>query len=373
MGIARAGKYASGPMVATDPRGEDGAMASRKNNPLLPRGRNVSRRRPKTAFVLSGGASLGAIQVGMLQALYERDVEPDLIVGASSGALNGAFIAARPQTVATAAELADIWIGLRRGRVFPLNPLTGLFGFAGLRENLVPASGLRRLIARHLTTERLEQLAIPFHAIATDVRTGTEVRLSKGPLVDAILASAAIPGLLPSVKWDGRELIDGGVANNTPISHAAELGAQRIYVLSTGHTCELDASPHGALPMFLHAINLLVHRRLTRDIARYGREVELVVVPPPFPVEVQPMDFGQAKSLIDGALSASRKFLEELDTSSPQRSRNRVVGAANGRRLSAVSDPLPRRRVGKHVSPYWRANANGTERAKTANYRVDVR
>jgi hypothetical protein len=125
--------------------------------------------------------------------------------------------------------------------------------------------------------------------------------------------------------------------------------------------------------MFLHAINLLVHRRLTRDIARYGREVELVVVPPPFPVEVQPMDFGQAKSLIDGALSASRKFLEELDTSSPQRSRNRVVGAANGRRLSAVSDPLPRRRVGKHVSPYWRANANGTERAKTANYRVDVR
>jgi NTE family protein len=330
-------------------------------------------RRQKTAFVLSGGASLGAIQVGMLQALYERDVEPDLIVGASSGALNGAFIAARPQTVATAAELADIWIGLRRGQVFPLNPLTGLFGFAGLRENLVPASGLRRLIGRHLTAGRLEQLAIPFHAIATDVRTGTEVRLSKGPLIDAILASAAIPGLLPSVTWDGRELIDGGVSNNTPISHAVELGAQRIYVLSTGHTCELDASPHGALPMFLHAINLLVHRRLTQDIARYGREVELVVVPPPFPVEVQPMDFGQAKSLIDGALSASRQFLKELDAPSPQRPRNRDAGAVHGSPASAVCDPPPRWRGGRHVSPYRQANVSKRMRAKAANDPAKVR
>jgi NTE family protein len=310
---------------------------------------------------------LGAIQVGMLQALYERNVEPDLIVGASSGALNGAFIAARPQTVATAAELGDIWISLRRGQVFPLNPLTGLFGFAGLRENLVPASGLRRLIARHLTTERLEQLPIPFHAIATDVRTGAEIRLSEGPLVDAILASAAIPGLLPSVAWDGRGLIDGGVANNTPISHAVELGAQRIYVLSTGQTCELDASPHGALAMILHAINLLVHRRLTQDIARYGREVELVVVPPPFPVEVQPMDFGQAKSLIDRALSTSRQFLEQLDAPPSQRPRDGDAAVAVGRRPSAVCDPLPHWRGAGRVSPYRRAEAGGKMRAETGN------
>jgi NTE family protein len=181
-----------------------------------------------TAFVLSGGASLGAIQVGMLRALYERQIEPDFIVGASVGALNGAFIAARPQSVATADELAQIWIGLRRGKVFPLNPLTGLFGFAGLRRHMVPDGGLRALIKEHLTTERLEDLPIPLHVIATDVLTGSERRLSKGPLLDAILASAAIPGVLPSVDWQGRELMDGGVANNTPISHAIELGARRI-------------------------------------------------------------------------------------------------------------------------------------------------
>ena len=260
--------------------------------------------------MLSGGASLGAVQVGMLQALYERRITPDFIIGASAGALNGAFIAARPQTVATTLELADIWTGLRRGQVFPLNPLTGLLGFAGVRAHMVPDRGLRELIGRHLTTDRLEELPIPLHVVATDVLTGAEVRLSEGPLPEAILASTAIPGVLPSVVWDDRELIDGGVANNTPISHAVELGAQRIYVLSTGQTCELEVAPRGALAMVLHATNLLVHRRLIEDIERYGDAVELVLPPPPCPVRVQPMDFGHARSLIDDALSETRRFLD---------------------------------------------------------------
>src|SRR3954468_24786185 len=105
--------------------------------------------RTTTAFVLSGGASLGAIQVGMLRALYERDIAPDLIVGTSAGALNGAFVASRPQTVQTADQLARPGRSLRRASVFPLNPITGLLGFVGRRDHLVPASGLERLIDRH--------------------------------------------------------------------------------------------------------------------------------------------------------------------------------------------------------------------------------
>jgi NTE family protein len=266
-----------------------------------------------TAFVLSGGASLGAIQVGILHALYERRIAPDFIVGASAGALNGAFVAARPQTVTTANELGGIWTELRRGKVFPLNPLTGLFGFAGLRRHMVPNRGLRALIAEHLTAARLEELPIPLHVIATDVLTGTEVRLSEGPLPEAILASAAIPGVLPSVVWEDRELMDGGVANNTPVSHAVELGARRIYVLATGQTCELEAAPRGALGMVVHATNLLVRRRLADDIARYRDAAELIVLAPPCPVRVQPMDFSQAESLIELALDESRRILDRYD------------------------------------------------------------
>src|SRR4051794_29330367 len=246
------------------------------------------------AFVLSGGASLGAIQAGMLRALYERGIAPDLIVGTSAGALNGAFIAERPQTVETARELGEVWRGLKRGHVFPAHPITGALGFLGARNHLVPDSGLRRLIGRHTVAERLEHTIVPLHAIATDVLSGEDVRLSEGPLVDAVMASAAIPGVLPSVDWHGRALIDGGVANNAPISHALELGASEIYVLPTGTPCELNEAPRGALAMLVYATGLLVGRRLSHDIATLDGTVRVTVLPPPCPLSVQPTDFSHA-------------------------------------------------------------------------------
>jgi NTE family protein len=266
--------------------------------------------RPTTAFVLSGGASLGAIQVGMLRALYERGVEPDVIVGTSAGAMNGAFIASRPQTVTTADALAAIWRDLRRGQVFPLNPITGLLGALGARDHLVPASGLRRLIARHLEHKALEDLPIPLHVVAVDVISGEEVRLSHGPVVDAVLASAAIPGVVAPVRSQDRTLMDGGVANNTPISHAVALGAERIYVLPTGHACALDQPPRGALALALHALSLLTQRRLVDDIDRHRTDAQLIVLPPPCPLGIQPIDFAHADELVERALHDARDFLD---------------------------------------------------------------
>jgi NTE family protein len=262
------------------------------------------------AFVLSGGASLGAIQVGMLRALYERGVAPDFIVGTSAGAINGAFIAARPQTVATAEALEAVWRDVRRGQVFPLNPLTGLLGFVGARDHLVPESGLRRLVGEHLEHCALEELPIPLHVVAVDVMTGEEVLLSEGPLLPAVLASAAIPAVLPPVPWGERMLMDGGVANNTPISHALALGAERIYVLPTGHACALEETPRGALAMALHAISLMTHRRLMDDIERHRESADLVVLPPPCPLSITPIDFGHAQELIERAYSDARDSLE---------------------------------------------------------------
>jgi NTE family protein len=265
-----------------------------------------------TAFVLSGGASLGAIQVGMLEALYERGITPDLIVGTSVGALNGAFIASRPPTLETVRELASIWRGLRRTKVFPINPLTGLLGFIGARDSLVPDAGVRRLIRHHIAVERLEDTLVPLHVVATDLLRGEDVRLSHGPLADAVLASAAIPGVLPAVEWEGRLLIDGGVANNAPISHALELGANRIYVLPTGAPCELETPPRGAVPMVLYASGLLIGRRMTLDVASCPAGVEVVVLPPPCPLPVQPIDFSHAPMLIDlGRVGARHHLLDQ--------------------------------------------------------------
>ena len=265
---------------------------------------------PVTAFVLSGGAGLGAVQAGMLHALYERRITPDLIVGTSAGALNGAFIASRPPTLETADALADVWRGLRRGQVFPLNPLTGLLGFLGSRDHLVPPSGLHRLIERYLEYERLEELPVPLHVVVVDVLSGEERRLSEGPVLDAVMASAAIPAVLPPVEWRGRTLMDGGVANNTPISHAIELGADRIYVLPTGHACALEEPPSGALALALHAISLLTHHRLMDDIERHRGDARLIVLPPPCPLRIPPIDFAHADELIARGLHDAREFLD---------------------------------------------------------------
>jgi NTE family protein len=265
------------------------------------------------AFVLSGGASLGAMQVGMLRALIERDIGPDVIVATSVGAVNGAFIASHVLTPSSLDELADLWRGARRGDVFPLEPLTGLLGFLGVRRNLVPGGALRRLVARNLLHERLEDLPIPLHVVACDVLTGSELLLSYGSLVDAVLASAAIPGVLPPVEWDGRLLIDGGVVNNTPISHAISLGAQQIYVLPTGAPCTLTAPPRGALAMLIHATELMVGQRFTGEAASLPGGIEVVVLPPPCPIDVQPMDFGHAERLMSRAELNARAFMAARD------------------------------------------------------------
>jgi NTE family protein len=270
-----------------------------------------------TALVLSGGASLGAVQVGMVQALYERGVVPDMIIGTSAGAINGAFLASRPPTTQTVAELADIWRGLRRSRVFPLNPISGLLGFVGTRDHLVPDSGLRDLVAERLMDERLEQSPIPLHVVAVDVITGEELLLSHGPTLDAVLASSAIPGVLPPVAWGERRLMDGGVANNTPISHAMLLGAREIFVLPTGHACALERAPRSALGMTLNALSLLTQSRLVADIDLHRDQVKLVVLPPPCPLSIQPIDFSHADTLIRRACDDARTFLDGGGTDRP--------------------------------------------------------
>jgi NTE family protein len=270
----------------------------------------IRARGPRTAFVLSGGASLGALQVGMLRALYEQGVVPDLLVGTSVGALNAAFVASRPQTPQTAAELARVWRGLQREDVFPVSARALVSGLCGQRDHLVTDRALRRLLHLHIEFDDLADAPVPLHLVAFDVTEGCEVLLSSGAVVDAIAAAAAIPGVFPAVRLGGRNLIDGGVANNTPISHAVELGAERIYVLPTQEQRPpLGRAPRGALDAAMYGLRVLVHGRLEADVARYSREVELIVLPAPNAGDVQPTDFEHSSRLIGGAHAAARAHL----------------------------------------------------------------
>jgi NTE family protein len=162
-----------------------------------------------TTFVLSGGASLGSLQAGMLRALYERGITADLLVGTSVGALNAAFIASRPQNTATATELARVWRGVEREDAFPLSMSTLVGGLAGQRDHLVPTRGLRRLVRRYVQLQDLADAAIPVHVVTFDILGGDETVLSEGPAIDAIVAACSIPGILPPVAIGDKLLSTG--------------------------------------------------------------------------------------------------------------------------------------------------------------------
>jgi len=264
-----------------------------------------------TAFVLSGGGSLGAVQVGMLQALAARDVRPDLLVGTSAGALNAGYVAGHGTSRDSLETLAGIWAGLRRGDVFPFNLSRHLLALAGVRQSVFSSDGLRNLISRHLPYTNLQDAPIPVHVVATNMLSGEEVLLSSGDAVSAILASTSIPGLLPAVCRDGLTLVDGAFANNAAISQALGLGADRVFVLPAGVTCALARPPTSPYAAVLQALSFLTQQRLIRDVADLAGHADLHVIPPLCPLTVSSADFSRANELIDRARAATTKWLDQ--------------------------------------------------------------
>lgn len=262
-----------------------------------------------TAFVLAGGGSLGAVEVGMLQALLAWGEKPAFLVGASAGAINAAYFAADPSLEGTT-RLERLWCAMRRRDVFPLN-WRAVLGVLRRRDYLVDSDGLRVLLERNMPYQHLEQALLPVHVVASDMLTGEEVLLSNGPVVDAVLASAAIPGVFPPVRIQGRLLVDGGVANNTPISTAAKLGATRIIVLPTGYACAIERIPSSAVARAMHALSLLVSRQLVADAERFANsEIELRIVPSLCPLDTSPYDYSLADQLIARSRTCARAWLE---------------------------------------------------------------
>jgi NTE family protein len=264
----------------------------------------------RTAFVLSGGGSLGALQVGMLQALTEAGIRPDFLMGTSVGAVNAAWMAGSPDPVG-ARKLGEIWMGLRRQTIFPLSPWSGALGLLGRSNHVISNSNLRVLLETHLPFQRLEETAVPVHVVTTELRTGRAVLMSSGLAVPALLASTAIPGIFPPVTIGRREFIDGGVANHTPIAAALELGATRIFVLPVGYPW-LRQEPTNALGMALHALARFVEQKLDAEVAAYKRLADIQVLPTLEALAVSPADFSHTEELMARGYRSARKYLGSL-------------------------------------------------------------
>jgi len=263
----------------------------------------------RTAFVLAGGGSLGAVQVGMLAELIEAGVRPDMIVGASAGALNGAFFAYAPDTD-TVQRMAELWTRITTKEVLGLS-WRSLLGLVGIRDHVANPRGLRSVLRRELPYRTFDEASVPLHIVCAELVTGDGVVISRGDVEEAVVASTAIPGVFPPVKHEGRVLVDGAVAACTPISVAAAIGATRVIVLPCGFACAQNSVSMHALGRAMHAVTLLGARQLRRDFEHYSNSIVMRIAPPLCPLSQSSYDYSNGAGLISRARESTRSWIGE--------------------------------------------------------------
>lgn len=266
------------------------------------------RKRGPVAFVLSGGGPLGAIQVGFLQALFEKGIAPDFTVGASVGALNAVFAAANP-TLDGVQKLQEMWMRMRKDDLFPGGRLVSAWHAVRRGSFVFSNAGMRRIIEEGLTVRAFEELDVPAHVVATDIASGEEAWFSSGPVTEPLLASAAMPGVFPPMTIDGITYIDGGVANNVPVSRAIELGAKRVYVLNV-HAMSQPRPLNRPYDFMMHGLVLARAQRFRNEMAHYREQAEIIEFPLVEVGHVAFTNLSQTERLIEAGQTMGREFLE---------------------------------------------------------------
>ncbi|WP_436537258.1 patatin-like phospholipase family protein [Actinoplanes sp. HUAS TT8] len=230
------------------------------------------------AFVLGGGGVLGAVEVGMLRALFRAGFRPDLVVGTSIGAVNGALVAAEPGEAVTD-RLVRLWASPEAAAVYGDSIGRQLRRFAA-RTHLHSPLPLRRLLEGELgEAATFADLKVPFHCCAASIERAAERWFDSGPLVDAVLASSAVPGLLPPMEIGGEHFVDGGIVNSIPISEAVRLGAKLIFVLQVGRVERQLTVPRRPWEVAQVAFEIARRHRFARDMATLPDAVRVHVLP----------------------------------------------------------------------------------------------
>jgi NTE family protein len=291
--------------------------------------RDGGARGPVTAFVLSGGGNQGVAQVGMLRALLERGIVPDVIVGTSAGALNGASIATSP-TLEKVDDLERVWLGLRGDQVFPGGALKRAWNVLRRDDHLSPNEGLISLLKASGTAEDFSHLEVPLRVVTTDLDTGDEILIVAGPVIPGLLASAAIPGIFPPVELHGHRLVDGAVVNLVPISHALAGPIDRIFVLDVSDPIG-DRPIRSPLDVAIRAFAISRDQRFELELQWVPPEIDVVVLPAPVD-DREFFDFTGGEALIKEAYKAAARTLDDYEARPAGRQprrfwrRHRLVG-----------------------------------------------
>jgi len=270
-----------------------------------------------TAFVLGGGGVLGAVEGGMLRALLERGIAPDLVLGTSIGAFNGALVASQPD-VAVVERLTDLWASASSARDagYGDKPLRTVRRAVKYGTHLWSAEPLRQRLMEQLGEVTFEELPVRFEVCAASIERAAEHWFTSGRVVDAVVASAAVPGLLPPARVGEEHYLDGGIVNSIPLGRAAMLGATRVFVLQVGRLDRPLTPPKRPWEVARVAFEIARRHRFVRELEELPHTVECHVLPARGTSArddtlLGSRDFTGVQERIDATYDAARAYLDE--------------------------------------------------------------
>jgi|EndMetStandDraft_8_1072994.scaffolds.fasta_scaffold82512_1 NTE family protein len=266
-----------------------------------------------TAYVLGGGGVLGAAEVGMLRALFEIEAFPDLVLGTSVGALNGAMVARDP-TPAVIGRLTELWQDASTARAISDRPLRTVRRAVSTGTHLYSAEFLQQRLRDEFGETTFEELAVPLQVCAASIERAAEHWFTSGVLVDAIMASAAVPGLLPPAEVGGEHFLDGGIVNSIPLGRAIALGADRVFVLQVGRIDRPLKPPQRPWDVARVSFEIARRHRFARELAEVPDSVEVHVLPARGTSArddslLAHRDFSRVAARIEASYQASRDYL----------------------------------------------------------------
>jgi NTE family protein len=271
----------------------------------------------RVAFVLGGGGKLGAAEVGMLEALVDAGIRPDLVLGTSIGAVNGAAVAADP-TPSGIGHLRGLWTRVDHSGIFGGSMVDRLRHLARTRTSLHSNEPLRRLLEQSLVQRDFAELAVPFQCVAACIETSDAEWFDHGPLIEAVLASCAVPGLLPAVRIGDRHYLDGGIVESIPVRRALDLDADRVFVLQVGRIEQPLEPPSRPHEVAMVAFEIVRRRSFASAMADLPEGVEVHVLPtggtgPRFNDlrQLRYRDFSDVDTRIGAARRATEEYLTD--------------------------------------------------------------
>jgi NTE family protein len=269
-----------------------------------------------TAFVLGGGGVLGAAEVGMLRALFEIDVMPDLVLGTSVGALNGALVAREP-SLTVIDRMTRLWQDASTARAISDRPLRTVRRAVSTGTHLYSSAYLQQRLVAEFGETTFADLPVRLQVCAASIERAAEHWFSTGRLVEAIMASAAVPGLLPPAEVDGEHYLDGGIVNSIPLGRAVALGADRVFVLQVGRIDRPLRPPQRPWDVARVSFEIARRHRFARELAEVPDHVEVHVLPargtsPRDDSLLAHRSFSRVRARIDASYEASRDYLAGL-------------------------------------------------------------